>query len=204
MVLPTFVNYQKESENEQLLVAEHENPTENVQTGVFDVKVGVAVLVVGSLILAVFAVVNKMNFPSDIMQSSSVQLDTLYKSDSRFAPLFMSSYVEKEGIVKGFMEKYGFQINTELPTSTEVIKGDPAYWILSTITTGTSCSGNVVSVGGMAGATCVAAAVTSSTNSFMLTCTSGLSGAVYVTAYANDDCTGSTYGYQNQHSTLHS
>ena len=76
MVLPTFVNYQKESENEQLLVAEHENPTENVQTGVFDVKVGVAVLVVGSLILAVFAVVNKMNFPSDIMQSSSVQLDT--------------------------------------------------------------------------------------------------------------------------------
>ena len=50
MVLPTFVNYQKESENEQLLIAEHENSTENVQTGVFDPKVGVAVLVVGSLI----------------------------------------------------------------------------------------------------------------------------------------------------------
>lgn len=195
MALPSFINYQKESENEQLLIAEQEN----VQTGVFGPKVGVAVLVVGSLILAVFAVINKaIPFPSAIMQSSSmVQLET-YKSDSRFAPLFMSSSVEKVGLVKTFFEKYGFQIpNMEVPSSIEAIKGDPQYWVMATITTGTSCSGNVVSVGGMAGATCVAAALTSTTKSFMFTCISGLSGAVYVTAYENDDCSGSgTYFYE--------
>ena len=188
MVLPSYVNYQKESENEQLLIAEQEN----VQTGVFGPKVGVVVLIVGSLVLAVFGFVNKaFPFPSSIMQSSSmVQLDT-YKSDSLFAPLFMNSAVEQNGLVNTFLTKYGFQLpNTEVPSTVAAIKGDPQYWIMATITTGTSCSGNVISVGGMAGATCISSALTSTTKSFMFTCTSGLSGAIYVTAYANDDCSG--------------
>ena len=191
MVLPSFVNYQKESENEQLIIAEQEN---DVQIGVFGPKIGVAVLVIGSLILAVFAVINKaIPFPSAIMQSSSMEFDT-YKSAARFAPLFMSSSVEKNGLVKTFFDKYGLQIpNTDVPATAAapMIAGDPAYWVLATISTGTTCSGNVVSVGGMAGATCVAEALTSTTKSFMFTCTSGLSGAVYLTAYENDDCTGS-------------
>ena len=190
MVLPSFVNYQNESENEQLIIAEQEN---DVQIGVFGPKIGVAVLVIGSLVLAVFAVINKtIPFPSAIMQSSSMELDT-YKSAARFAPLFMSSSVQKNGLVKTFFDKYGLQIpNTDVPaTAAPMSAGDPAYWVLATISTGTTCSGNVVSVGGMAGATCVAEALTSTTKSFMFTCTSGLSGAVYLTAYENDDCTGS-------------
>ena len=195
MVLPSFVNYQKESENEQLIIAEQEN---DVQIGVFGPKIGVAVLVIGSLVLAVFAVINKaIPFPSAIMQSSSMELDT-YKSAARFAPLFMSSSVEKNGLVKTFFDKYGLQIpNTDVSapaTAAPMSAGDPAYWVLATISTGTTCSGNVVSVGGMAGATCVAEALTSTTKSFMFTCTSGLSGAVYLTSYENDDCTGSGNG----------
>jgi hypothetical protein len=105
----------------------------------------------------------------------------------------MSSSLEKNGLVKTFFDKYGFEIPNfdGSATAAPMTAGDPAYWIMATITTGTTCSGNVVSVGGMAGATCVPEALTSSTKSFMFTCTSGLSGAVYLTAYENDDCTGS-------------
>ena len=188
MVLPSYVNYQKETEQSQLLIAEQEN----VQSGVFSPKIGAAILIVGSLVLAVFAVINKaIPFPSTIMQSSSMELDS-YKSSARFAPLFMSSSVEKTGLIKTFFNKYGLDIpNMDAPATTQATKGDPQYWVLATITTGTTCSGNVVSVGGMAGATCVAAALTSTTKSFMFTCTSGLSGGVYLTAYENDDCAGS-------------
>ena len=197
MVLPS---YQKDCESEEQLLVSDEQQA-NVPTSVGFSNYGVAAMVVVvTLIVAVFAVVNKViPFPSSaIMQSSAmVEMDT-YKSPSRTAPIFMSSYVAEKGLIETFFEKYAFLGKTSFtgPGGAEV-KGDAAYWVMSTVYIGETCSGDVVSTAGFAGATCFPYAISANDDpyqSIMLTCGAG-STSVTATLYENTDCTGASASY---------
>jgi hypothetical protein len=65
----------------------------------------------------------------------------------------MSSYLSQKGFLPVFFEKYGFTFDKSQPLATEAVtkldmgvKGDPTYWVTSTLYTGSTCDGDVVSV----------------------------------------------------------
>ena len=195
MVLPS---YQKDCESEeQLLVSDEQQ--ENVPSSVVGSKSGVAaVIIVVTLIVAVFLVINKtIPLPTSIMQSSSmVEMDT-FKSPSRTAPIFMSSYVEEKGLIETFFEKYQLLGKTPFTgPGGAAVKGDASYWVMSTVYTGSTCSGDIVSTAGFAGATCFPYAISANDDPYQsLTLTCG-SGSVIATLYEQTDCTGGSSSYQ--------
>ena len=192
--LPT---YQTESENEQLLLSEQTVSTEH---GYFNTRVGVAGMIVGMMIATV--AIRTQLFPSasnsPIMKSGAPIMKNYapddFSIDSPRAPITLSTFAKKSGVVRAFFDKYGLNtqpmspedkmlkaIMTEAnkhpvaprtqPTK-EGIKGDPSYWVIASQYTGPACKGTVDSVMAFAGATCIPVSMVDGSMAFSMVCSS--------------------------------
>jgi len=193
--------YQTESENEQLLLSEQTVSTESGGfMSAFNTRVGAAALVVGMMIATV--AVRAQLFPSasssPVMKSGAPIMKNYtpddFSIDSPRAPITLSTFAKKAGIVRAFFDKYGLNakpmspedkmlkaIMTEAnkhpvaprtqPTK-EGIKGDPSYWVIASQYTGATCKGQVDSVMAFAGATCIPVSMVTGSMAFSFVCSS--------------------------------
>ena len=142
---------------------------------------------------------------NNIMRSSSpqdkpVQPISQIRSDSRLSPLFMSSHIDTEGLLRTFFSKYGlvgnrytdkekYQVPTDIQSTSDV-KGDAATWAYATMYNGATCQGSTISMAGLAGSQCIPVAgfgSSSSSQAFAIDCSSG---QVVLNAYSAQDCSG--------------
>ena len=197
MSLPT---YQTESENEQLLLSEQTVSTESGFMSPFNTRVGAAALVVGMMIATV--AVRAQLFPSasnSPIMKSGVPMKNSYAPDdfsidSPRAPITLSTFAKKAGVVRAFFDKYGLNVQPMSPEdkmlkaimteankhpvaprtqpTKEGIKGDPSYWVIASQYTGAACKGTVDSVMAFAGATCIPVSMISGSMAFSFVCSS--------------------------------
>jgi len=183
------MSYQADSEQAQLLIPQQ--PPVAKKSGWDVVRdlilyVGVATVVVGTALAAVMGVNAVKGSIGSRAASSSAPTVGIMKSGrwynlyaSRTAPVAMSSYLSQKGFLPVFFEKYGFTFDKSQPLATEAVtkldmgvKGDPTYWVTSTLYTGSTCDGDVVSVGGFAGNTCLPVVLTSGSQAVTFSCSS--------------------------------
>ena len=122
------------------------------------------------------------------------------RSDSRLSPLFMSSHIDTEGLLRTFFSKYGlvgnrytdkekYQAPTDIQSTSEV-KGDASTWAYATMYNGATCQGSTISMAGLAGSQCIPVAgfgSSSTSQAFSIDCSSG---QVVLNAYSAQDCSG--------------
>jgi hypothetical protein len=112
-----------------------------------------------------------------------VQPVTAIKSDTRLSPLSMSSYKDDNGLMRTFFTKYGlvgnrftdkekYHIPPAVTTTEANTKGDATSWASSSMYASSDCSGDVVSVAGIAGPECIPLSGFGGdgSNSFMVDC----------------------------------
>ena len=219
-MLPT---YQNAGEGENLLVpttVEQPEVEEVPQSGWNRKNLArVATVLMVCFIVAAFALrtqvttsptLGSVNSPisktNNIMRSSGSNVDkpvqplSDIRSDSRLSPLFMSSHIDTEGLLRTFFSKYGLVGNRqtskdkyEVPTdiqSTSEVKGDAATWAYATMYSGATCQGTTISKAGLAGQQCIPVAgfgSSSTSQAFSIDCSSG---QVVLNAYTAQDCSG--------------
>lgn len=219
-MLPT---YQNAGEGENLLVpttVEQPEIEEVPQSGWNRKNLArVATVLMVCFIVAAFALrtqvttsptLGSVNSPisktNNIMRSSGSNVDkpvqplSDIRSDSRLSPLFMSSHIDTEGLLRTFFSKYGLVGNRqtskdkyEVPTdiqSTSEVKGDAATWAYATMYSGATCQGTTISKAGLAGQQCIPVAgfgSSSTSQAFSIDCSSG---QVVLNAYTAQDCSG--------------
>jgi hypothetical protein len=161
MALPS---YHSESERESLV--------ENVETAAEEtfwgsgkggkIAAGVAA-VVGAVVLTVFAVTVQQKPATTTTTTTGGAYGDLQIA-SRSAPLFLDPDLSsKGGLLGALMAKYapGAKAAPEVAVSSlnlnvkDGAKGDPAYWVMYTASTGSTCSSDsIISISGLAGMQC--------------------------------------------------
>ena len=163
-------------------------------------RVGVALMV--GMVIATVAVRTQL-FPSSasngpVMKSGAPVMKTYapegFRIDSPRAPISLSTFAEKAGIVRAFFDKYGLNAQPMSPEdkllkvimaeanknpvaprtqpTKEGIKGDPSYWVIASQYTGAACKGQVDSVMAFAGSTCIPVSMVTGSMAFSMVCSS--------------------------------